>query len=128
MIDPPPSSTVIAVVGSPLTLSCTSHGSPPDTFTWRKDSGPVVNFTNITNVTYTSTKAVFRTDLHINNVTTSHSGTYTCIVTNPIGSNNLNITVVGKYLGWLRLQTMFLSYYSVYEFMLFISHRPGVYK
>ena len=93
MIDPPSSPTVIAYVGSPLTLSCTSRGSPPDTFTWRKDSGPIVQSTNITTVTHDSTSAVFRADYSINSVTTSDSGTYTCTVTNPIGSDTETITV-----------------------------------
>ena len=93
MIDPPSPSTIIAYVGSPLTLSCTSRGSPPDIFTWRKDSGPIVQSTNITTVTHDSTSAVFRADYSINSVTTSDSGTYTCTVTNSIGSDNETITV-----------------------------------
>ena len=93
MIDPPSSSTVTIAIGSPLTLSCTSRGSPPDTFTWRKDSGPIVQSTSITTVTHTDTSAVFRADYSINNVTTSNRGAYTCTVTNPIGSDNRTITV-----------------------------------
>ena len=98
MIDPPSSSTVTVVVFSPLTLSCTSQGSPPDTFTWRKDSGPIVQFTSITTVTHTNTSAVFHANYSINSVTTSDSGAYTCTVTNPIGSDSetITVTVVGK--------------------------------
>jgi len=100
MIDPPSSSTVTVIVGSPLTLSCTSRGSPPDTFTWRKDSGPIVQSTSITTVTHTNTSAVFHANYSISNVTTSDAGTYTCTVTNPIGSSSETITVniVGKLL------------------------------
>ena len=47
---------------------------------------------------HTSTSAVFRADYFINNVTTSDSGTYTCNVTNPIGSDSATIRVVGKLL------------------------------
>ena len=93
VIDTPPSSTVTVNVDSPLTLSCTSQGSPPDTFTWRKDSGSVLQSTT-TPVTYNDNSAVFRADYSIDSVTTSNSGTYTCNVTNPIGSDSTTITVV----------------------------------
>ena len=94
MIDPPSSTTITIAVGSPLTLSCTSRGSPPDTFTWRKDNVPIVQSTRITTVTHNSTSAVFRADYSINSVTTNDSGTYTCTVTNPIGSDSKTITVI----------------------------------
>ena len=99
MIDTPSLSTVTVNVGSSLLLSCTSRGSPPDTFTWRKDNDPtVIQSTSITAVDYTSTRAVFRADYSIASVTTSGSGMYTCTVTNPIGSNSatFTITVVSK--------------------------------
>ena len=108
MIDPPSSSTVTVVVGSSLTLSCTSRRSPPDTFTWRKDSGPIVQSTSITTVTHNSTSAVFRANYSINSVTTSDSGTYTCNVTNPIGSDSETISVntTGMYLSVFYTQLM----------------------
>ena len=84
-------------IGTSLTLSCTSRGSPPDTFTWMKDGVPITQSTSITTVTYNSTSAVFRSEYMIDNATTSDSGTYTCTVTNPIGSDNqtINLTVIG---------------------------------
>ena len=95
VIDTPSSSIVTVNVGDPLTLSCTSRGSPPDTFTWRKDNDPtVLQSTNITAVNYTSTSAVFRANYSIASVITSDSGTYTCNVTNPIGTASATITVV----------------------------------
>ena len=98
VIDTPSSSTVTVYAGDPLTLSCTSRGSPPDTFTWRKDNDPtVLQSTSITAVHYTNTIAVFHANYSIVSVTTSDSGTYTCNVTNPIGSDSATITVdVGK--------------------------------
>ena len=100
MIDTPSSSTVTVNVSDPVTLSCTSRGSPPDTFTWRKDNDPtVIQSTNITAVDYTSTSAVFRADYSIDSVTTSDSGTYTCTVSNPIGiGSDSVIIIVGKLL------------------------------
>ena len=95
MIDTPSSSTVTVAVGSSLTLSCTSRGSPPDTFTWRKDNDPtVLQSTSITAVDYTSTTAVFRSDYSIDSVTTSDKGTYTCTATNPIGSDSTAVMAV----------------------------------
>ena len=96
VIDTPSLSTVTAAIGSSLTLSCTSRGSPPDTFTWRKDNGPVLQSTSITAVDYTRHRAVFRADYIINSFTLSDSATYTCTVTNPIGSDSATITVIGK--------------------------------
>ena len=93
MIDPLSSSTLRLVDGSPLTLSCTSRGSPPDTFTWRKDGTLVTPSPSITTVTHTNNMAVFRIDYSINSVTTSDSGAYTCTVANPIGSDSETITV-----------------------------------
>ena len=94
MIDTPSSSTVTVADGSPLTLSCTSRGSPPDTFTWRKDGGSILQSTSITAVTYDDDSAVFRADYSIDSVTAGDIGTYTCTVTNPIGSDSATITVV----------------------------------
>ena len=94
MIDTPSASTVIVTIGSSYTLSCTSSGSPPDSFTWMKDGDPtVLQSTSITAVNYTSTSAVFRADYVIDNITESDIGTYTCTVINPIGSDNATITV-----------------------------------
>ena len=91
-IDPISPNTMTVNVGDPLTLSCTSRGSPPDTFTWRKDNGPVLQSTT-TPVTYNNNRALFHADYSIASVTTSDSGTYTCNVTNPIGSDGAVITV-----------------------------------
>ena len=99
VIDPVSPNTMTVNVGDPLTLSCTSRGSPPDTFTWRKDN-TVLQPTIITAVDYTSTSAVFSANYSIDSFTTSDSGTYTCNVTNPIGSDSatITVTVTGKLL------------------------------
>ena len=101
MIDTPSSSTVTVNASSSLTLSCTSRGSLPDTFTWMKDGNQtVLQSTSITAVDYTSTSAVFRANYSIDSVTASDSGAYTCTVTSRIGSNSTTITVIvmGKLL------------------------------
>jgi len=92
-LDPQSSSTVIVGVGYPLTLSCTSRGSPPHTFTWRKDSGPKL-LSTIAALTHTDTSAAFRADYSINSATKSDNGMYTCTVINPIGSNSETINVI----------------------------------
>ena len=100
MIDTPSSLSIVTVnVSDPVTLSCTARGSTPDTFTWRKDNDlTVLQSTSITAVDHTDTRAVFRADYSIDSVTASDIGTYTCTVTNPIGSDSATITVVGTLL------------------------------
>ena len=96
-------STVDIVLGSNITLTCTSSGSPPDTFTWMKDGVPVTQSTDITTVTYTNTMAVFSSSYTISNVSISDNGTYICTVTNPIGSDNNSFTVNIRKLLYLHL-------------------------
>ena len=81
------------MLGSSITLTCTSSGSPPDTFTWMKDGVSLTQFSNITTVTYTNTMAVFSSSYTISNVSVSDNGAYTCTVTNPIGSDNNTFTI-----------------------------------
>ena len=97
-------STMNVVIGSPLTLTCTSSGSPPDTFIWMKDGVPVSHSTSITAVNYTNTTAVFSTNYTISNFSTSDIGTYTCTVSNPIGNDSK--TIIGKYVCNLVLLLM----------------------
>ena len=94
LIDPPSSSTVTVVVGDSLTLSCTSRGSPPDTFTWMKDGTVLDPQPNVVTLAHDSTTANFQTNYTISSVTTSDSGSYTCAVTNPIGSDDKTISIV----------------------------------
>ena len=94
MITANSSSSISVVDGYNITLSCTSSGSPPDTFTWMKDGDPtVLQSTDIITVAHTNTSAVFSINYTISNFNISDSGTYTCIVTNPIGSDNYSLTV-----------------------------------
>ena len=76
-----------------ITLSCTSSGSPPDTFSWIKNGVPATQSSDITVVTHTSTSAVFSSTYTIEKFNISDNGTYICTVTNPIGSDNATITV-----------------------------------
>jgi len=93
MIDPP-SSPVRVAIGMSVTLSCTSRGSPPDVANFVKDGMLLRIPVSVTTVIHTETMAIFRFDYSINSVTESDSGTYTCIVNNPIGSDSETITVI----------------------------------
>ena len=86
-------SAVDIVLGSNITLTCTSSGSPPDTFSWIKDGFLVPQSNDITTVTYTNTTAVFSSSYTISNIGIIDNGIYTCTVTNPIGSDNYSFTV-----------------------------------
>ena len=86
-------SAVNVIIGSSLTLTCISFGSPPDTFFWIKDGVPIAQSANITTIHYNSTDASFSTSYTINNANISDNGTYSCNVTNPIGSNSHTFTI-----------------------------------
>ena len=106
-------SAVDLVLGSNITLTCTSSGSPPDTFTWMimKDGVLVTQSTNITTLTYTSTTAVFSSSYTISNVSISDNGTYTCTVNNPIGTDNNSFTInIRKLLYVLRPLCLYYRY------------------
>ena len=81
------------VVNSPLTIHCVSEGSPPDTFTWRKDSRTETHYRDFKKVIHTSREAVFRSEFYIGNFQANDIGTYRCTVRNPIGSDTHAVTV-----------------------------------
>ena len=94
-----PSQSVNSTLGNSVSLICTSEGSPPDIFTWMKDGIELQNNSITTSVTHTGSAAVFQSTYSISNISSSDIGTYTCTVTNPIGSDSLDIVVdaiVGK--------------------------------
>ena len=90
VVDTPLSPIFVAIYDT-LTLSCTSRGSTPDKFTWRKDNDSTI--LHSTNMTVEEYNCVFRSDYSIDNVTTSDGGTYTCTATNNLGSDSATITV-----------------------------------
>ena len=104
------SSSISVVDGYNITLSCTSSGSPPDTFTWMKDgNSTILQSTNITPLDYTSTSAVFNRNYTINNFSISHIENYTCTVANPIGSDSATITInLRKFLLYVMTINTFL--------------------
>ena len=88
-----PLAVVEGVIGESLTLTCTSEGSPPDTFTWMKDGVPIhYNIRNISE-SHTKTEVKFKSTYTISSFSADDAGNYTCNVTNPIGSASENITV-----------------------------------
>ena len=94
-----PSQNVYAALGDSVSLSCTSEGSPPDTFAWMKDGIELQSNINTASVTYTGSAAVFQSTYSISNFSSSDIGTYTCTVTNPIGKASMDISLdalVGK--------------------------------
>ena len=98
MITANSSSSISVVDGYNITLSCTSSGSPPDTFTRMKDGILVTQYISITEVEHTNARAVFSSNYTINVLSISDNGTYTCTVTNPIGIDDYSFTVnICKY-------------------------------
>ena len=65
----------------------------------------------MTAVERTNTNAAFRAFYSFGNVTMSDSGTYRCIVTNPIGSDNATVTVVVESM--YSIMPLYLWYNSI---------------
>ena len=85
------SSAIKGVLGEPLTLRCTSEGSPPDTFTLEKDGKQIQNSITTSTVTHNSTSVLVRVECNIKNFSASDIGRYTFTVTNPLGSSSVYI-------------------------------------
>ncbi|XP_065136623.1 B-cell receptor CD22-like isoform X2 [Paramisgurnus dabryanus] len=74
-------------VGSRLFLTCSADANPPpSSYTWKHKTAVV---SETSPVTFPITSSV----LYIQKVTTEHSGTYTCDVTNAIGTKDESINV-----------------------------------
>ena len=111
-----PISPTVAVVGSSLTLSCTSRRSPPNTFTWRRlNHILVLQSTSITALDYTNTSAVFRAEYTIHNITTSDSDIYDCIAENPHSSaiRGIRVDVNGNLLTTIKVIIMHFNYVCI---------------
>ena len=96
-IDTPSPSHINTDAGVSVSLTCRSRGSVPDSFTWGQD-GSTYGSGTTTAETYTSSSAVYRSTYTINRAQSYHTGTWTCTVSNLIGSDSASITLqVGKY-------------------------------
>lgn len=84
--DPP---TPAATVGSPLTLKCFANDCMEDefTFTWRFN-GQQVDSSLVTSIGSNATQ------LTVDSVATADFGTYTCLVTNTVGTTTGTFTVM----------------------------------
>ena len=69
-------------LGAMIELVCVAaEGTPPFTYTWSRDSDGTVMFTSTTSGVYSFTAA------------SDSAGSYTCTITNPLGSDNTSVNV-----------------------------------
>ena len=82
------------------TLTCVSTGSPATTVSWVKDGVPLSIDGSTYQLTQTITDRVSSTYSNVLTVSetapTGIAGTYTCTVSNDLGSESINLTVVGE--------------------------------
>ena len=75
--------------GSTLELRCSSMGDPPFQYTWTRVTYGVDN-------AFPSNVITTNSILHINSVSVSDGGNYTCTVTNNVGSSSSTASVYSK--------------------------------
>jgi len=82
------------------TLTCVSTGSPATTVSWGKDGVPLSIDGSTYQLTQTITDRVSSTYSNVLTVSetapTGIAGTYTCTVSNDLGTDSSNVTVVGE--------------------------------
>ena len=84
-----------------------------------KDGSPLTPPPSVTTVSHTNSTAVFRVDYFATSATSVHVGTFTCIVTNPIGSDSeaITVSVTGWCMKYASLQSilvhLFLNVYVI---------------
>ena len=76
--------------GNTLELRCSSMGDPPLRYTWTRVTYGVNNDFPVSTITTNNV-------LHINSVSVSDGGNYTCTVTNDVGSSSSTVSVYSKY-------------------------------
>ena len=87
------------------TVTCVSTGSPATTVSWMKDGQPL-NITDDGSTDYTLTQTVTNrvSSTYYNVLTVSEgvsvAGTYTCTVTNDLGSASDVVVVVGELISF----------------------------
>ena len=82
------------------TLTCTSIGSPATTVSWVKDGVPLSIDGSTYQLTQTITDRVSSTYSNVLTVSetapTGIAGTYTCTVSNDLGTDSSSVTAVGE--------------------------------
>ena len=80
-----------------------------------KDGAPITQSTSIMTVNHTNKSAIFYSTYSVSKIGVSDNGTYTCIVSNPIGGDSHTITVgFCKYLS---------KYLPIYVTILLVLHK-----
>ena len=96
-----------------------------------KDGIELQNNSITTSVTHTGSAAVFQSTYSISNISSSDIGTYTCTVTNPIGSDSLDIVVdaiVGKQVSVLLYSLDAYSHVLMHICDLILENRRYTYN
>ena len=96
-----PSISSVTYDGDSHTLTCVYTGSPATTVSWEKDGVPLSIDGSSYQLTQTVTDRASSTHSIVLTVSetapTSVAGSYSCTVSNQIGSDQKSVTVIGRY-------------------------------
>ena len=92
LVSPSDEDTVISRSGSDVSMSCTAVGSPLPTISWTHE-GTVVSSSESVSIVSSQTGSEATSRLTLSGVDVSDAGSYSCVSSNPVGSDSSSVDI-----------------------------------